>query len=231
MWVLLGLAIIIGVPILRNRALKRRARLLEQKVAEQTVELTEAVAKLAFANECLDLMSRNDALTGIPNRRQFDERLQEEWARGRRARTPVGFILIDLDHFKALNDSQGHYAGDMALKKIGDFLHSSMRRTGDLVARLGGEEFAVILPNTRIDGCSHLAEQLRDGIEKLEILHDDAPSRVLTASFGVTSVVPGEEQSPADLLVAADRALYRAKANGRNRVESEVDETEVDEAE
>ncbi len=222
-WALLGLGVAIVIPILRNRALRGRARLLEEKVAEQTVELTEAVAKLAFANECLELISRNDPLTGIPNRRQFDEKLQEEWSRGRRQRSPVGFILIDLDHFKALNDSQGHHAGDVALRKIGDFLLRSMRRTGDLVARLGGEEFAVILPNTTEEGCVHLAEQLREGIVELAIVHDRSPFGVLTASFGITSLIPGEEQSPADLLIAADRALYKAKAEGRNCVKVDRD--------
>lgn len=222
-WILLGLAVVIGVPVLRNRSLRRRARELEEKVAEQTIELTEAVAKLAFANECLDVMTKNDALTGIPNRRQFDEKLQEEWSRGRRQKSPVGLILIDLDHFKTLNDSKGHYEGDLALKKIGDYLHGSMRRTGDLVARLGGEEFAVILPNTGVDGCLLRAEQLREGVEKLAIGLERSPMGVLTASFGVTSLVPGEEQSPADLLMGADRALYKAKGAGRNCVHAEVD--------
>lgn len=224
-WILLGALVVIGVPILRNRALKQRARLLERKVAEQTVELTEAVAKLAFANECLDVMSRNDALTGIPNRRQFDEKLQEEWSRGRRSKDPVGFILVDLDHFKALNDSKGHHAGDMALKTIGEYLRSSMRRTGDLAARLGGEEFAVILPNTDLEGTRVFAEQLRTGFVDLGIAHADSPNGVLTASFGVTSMVPGEDQSPSDLLVSADRALYKAKAEGRNCVRSDEDAT------
>jgi len=222
-WILLGIVVVLGIPVLRNRALKRRARLLEEKVAEQTVELTEAVAKLAFANECLELMSRNDALTGIPNRRQFDEKLQEEWSRARRSKTPVGFILIDLDHFKALNDSKGHHAGDLALKKVGDYLHGSMRRTGDLVARLGGEEFAVIMPNTSVEGCTIRAEQLREGIDALEIEHDRSPFERLTASFGVSAIIPGDEQSPSDLLVAADRALYEAKAAGRNCVRADAD--------
>jgi diguanylate cyclase (GGDEF)-like protein len=222
-WVVLALGIVIGIPVLRHRALKQRALELEKKVAEQTVELTQAVAKLEFANNALAVMSRIDPLTDIPNRRQFDEKHEEEWSRARRMKVPVGLIIIDLDHFKSLNDSQGHYAGDVALKKIGNYLHGNMRRTGDLVARLGGEEFAVIMPNTAIEGCRHRAEQLREGVEALEIAHDGSPSGVLTASFGIASLVPGAEQSHADLMIEADKALYKAKAAGRNCVRAGTD--------
>ena len=217
-WIVLGLLIVVALPFARNLALRKRARILEEQVAEKTGALTRTVEQLRIANDRLEELSFDDPLTGIPNRRRFDQALDTEWKRTRRAGTPLGFILIDLDHFKSLNDTKGHQYGDEALQSIATFLERSLRRTGDLVARYGGEEFTVILPNTALDGAMHFAEQLRAGIEKLAIQNDGSPFRYVTASFGVASMQAEDDLEPRVVIAAADRALYRAKADGRNCV-------------
>ncbi|MGK2855801.1 MAG: diguanylate cyclase [Thermoanaerobaculia bacterium] len=217
-WIAMGLLILVALPVARNRALRARATLLEQQVTEKTGALTHLVEQLRIANEKLEELSFDDPLTGIPNRRRFDQALDAEWKRARRAGKPVAFVLIDLDHFKSLNDTKGHQVGDEALKRIAVYLERSLRRTGDLVARYGGEEFTVILPNTELPGAMHFAEQLRDGIEKLAIQNDGSPFRYVTASFGVASILPVESVEPDVMIAAADRALYRAKDAGRNCV-------------
>ena len=221
-WIAIGLLIVVALPVARNRSLRNRAKLLEEQVSEKTGALTHTVEKLRIANEKLEELSFDDPLTGIPNRRRFDQALDGEWKRARRAGKPIGFVLIDLDHFKSLNDTKGHQCGDEALQRIATFLERSLRRTGDLVARYGGEEFTVILPNTELPGAMHFAEQLRAGIEKLSIANDGSPFRYVTASFGVGSVVPAENVEQDTLIAAADRALYRAKGDGRNCVRAAV---------
>jgi diguanylate cyclase (GGDEF)-like protein len=249
LWALLLLLALLWIPAIRHRALRLRATMLETLVAEQTRELTTAVEQLRLArdelqqknaqlesvrdelqaknrqlelaNSALETLSFGDPLTGIPNRRQLDETLKAEWNRARRSGAEISLILLDLDHFKSLNDARGHQQGDECLKKIGHFLEQSLRRSGDLAARWGGEEFAVVLPNTDVRGAENFAEQLRVGIEQLGMQHDAHPLKIVTASFGVASTEPGTAFTPDDLIAAADRALYRAKAEGRNCVRSE----------
>ena len=159
-------------------------------------------------------------LTGIANRRQYDETLRAEWSRARRTRSPLALVFIDIDWFKALNDTQGHHVGDECLKAVANYLSAGVQRASDLVARVGGEEFALVLPNTQLHIAAQFAERLRTGIESLAIPHDAAPNGFLTASFGVVSVIPDAEAKPEDAVKAADRALYTAKAQGRNRVQT-----------
>jgi len=220
LWALLVLAAMGAFSRLRTRAFRLRAAMLEKRVAEQTHELRDAVEQLRVANARLEELSFDDPLTGIANRRQFDETLRAEWSRARRTRAPLALVFIDIDWFKALNDSQGHHVGDECLKTVASYLSDSVQRASDLVARVGGEEFALVLPNTQLHIAAQFAERLRNGIAALGLRHDAAPNGTLTASFGVVSVIPDGDATPEDAVKAADRALYMAKAEGRNRVQT-----------
>jgi len=218
LWVVLLMMVVALVSTVRNRQLRQRAKELEERVAEQTHELIEKNQALEHANVRLEQLSFDDPLTGIPNRRHFEETLRAEWNRAWRSGTTLAFILMDIDQFKELNDTRGHHVGDECLRQIGTFLEKSLRRSGDFAARYGGEEFALVLPNTELDGATRFAEQLRAGIEALAMPNPASRFGVLTSSFGVAAIKPHEAVTPEDLIVCADRALYRAKAAGRNRV-------------
>lgn len=166
-------------------------------------------------------MSRHDGLTGLANRRHFDEVLQREWQRCMRDGSSLSLMFIDVDFFKPFNDHYGHQAGDDCLSKVGEALKPLARRPGDLAARYGGEEFVVIYPQTGPDGVKKLAEEVRHAIEALAIPHSESKAADhVTISVGTATVVPEENRSPEELVKAADHALYKAKDNGRNRVES-----------
>lgn len=163
--------------------------------------------------------SHIDSLTGVPNRRHFDEYISSELRRSVRASLPLSLIMLDLDYFKAYNDTYGHQMGDQCLIQVAAALESSLNRPGDMVARLGGEEFVVVLADTDKEGAAVLAERLRAKIESLAIEHRNSKVAThVTASLGVTSEVPGQACESAMLVAAADRALYRAKHDGRNCV-------------
>ncbi|GFK95390.1 Phytochrome-like protein cph2 [Fundidesulfovibrio magnetotacticus] len=166
----------------------------------------------------LEALSVTDGLTGIANRRRFDQALAEECSRHARTGAPLSLILLDLDHFKRFNDAHGHVAGDECLRRVGALLGASASRGGDLAARYGGEEFVCILPATPYEGALEVARAIRRGIEALEI--PGAPGGV-TASLGVLTDHPGPDCEPRELLRRIDRLLYKAKAGGRNRIEGQ----------
>lgn len=165
-------------------------------------------------------LATTDGLTGLANRRAFDERLQEEWARARRDGTQLSLLLIDVDHFKKFNDHYGHLAGDGCLRALGRILSAHAKRPADLAARYGGEEFAVLLPNTGPDGCAEVGEGIRTALHELAMLHaQNPPSRLVTASVGAATSLPSQTTTDCSMLVAAaDRALYAAKDSGRDRL-------------
>lgn len=184
---------------------------LEQRVAERTAQLEEANRKLAT-------LSVTDGLTGLSNRRHFDEVLRTEWARAHRQRLPLAVIMVDVDHFKKYNDRYGHQAGDACLIAVAQALQGCSRRGGDLAARYGGEEFALVLPDTGAAAALEVAEALREAVERLNIAHGGSVLRQVTISVGVAVELHERDGAPDALMRAADAALYRAKHGGRNRV-------------
>ncbi|HEX7809689.1 MAG TPA: diguanylate cyclase, partial [Thermoanaerobaculia bacterium] len=217
LWALLALGVILAVIRLRTGTLRSQAAKLKARVEEQTAELQETVKLLEAANTQLEALSLEDDLTGISNRRSFERALVDEWNRGRRHELPLALILLDLDHFKDLNDRRGHPAGDDCLRRVGRFLAETIKRTGEVVARYGGEEFAILLPGTDSTGAIRVAEALREGIEKLGIPYGNGGKRV-TASCGVAALTPVADLAVESLVANADRALYAAKHSGRNCV-------------
>jgi diguanylate cyclase (GGDEF)-like protein len=160
-----------------------------------------------------------DGLTGVANRRRFDETLQAEWRRCGRGNSPLALLMIDIDHFKRYNDRYGHQAGDACLQKVAAALKERFGRSHDLVARYGGEEFACLMPECDLAAGLSKAEELRAAVATLGIPHADSPTAsVLTLSIGVAAVVPGGDSGPQQLVAAADAALYAAKKGGRNQV-------------
>ena len=159
-----------------------------------------------------------DTLTNIPNRRQFDQDLIREWNRAIREKTPLSILMIDVDHFKMYNDSYGHQQGDVALQTVAGAITSSLKRSIDIAARWGGEEFSVLLPNTALEGAMLVAEDIRRNVESAQIPDADGVSHHnVTISTGVAPMPPANG-SIADLIRRADEALYAAKDMGRNRV-------------
>lgn len=167
----------------------------------------------------LQHLSRTDALTGVNNRRHFEECLQQIWQRARHDGQVVAVIMVDVDHFKAYNDLYGHAAGDKCLEQVAQAMAESLRSPGDVVARIGGEEFVAVLPNTHGQRVEQAAERVRRAVQGLAIPHAGSrTSPVVTASLGVAWVVPAADEAAATVVAAADAALYCAKQQGRNRV-------------
>ncbi|MFK3738003.1 diguanylate cyclase domain-containing protein [Massilia sp. TN1-12] len=168
--------------------------------------------------DALRALILTDSLTGVANRRAFDERIDAEWRRCGRAHLPVALILVDIDHFKLYNDHYGHPAGDATLVQVAGAMRRAAARTQDLVARYGGEEFAILLPQLDAKGATGVAHRLMDELAALDIPHTASPTAPrLTASMGISSMVPGDLSAPADLVQVADALLYQAKAGGRNQ--------------
>lgn len=187
---------------------------VESERRRVTAELHDSIAKLAR-------LAAVDGLTGLANRRNFDEALRSEWARAARGQYALSLLMIDVDHFKAFNDDYGHQAGDDCLRQVAGIIAESGKRPADLAARYGGEEFSLLLPDTDHEGALRLGYQLRRAIEALQIPHEGSRQfGVVTASIGIASLVPDKHGGigPEVLLSAADDQLYEAKGAGRNMV-------------
>ncbi|MGR3219023.1 MAG: sensor domain-containing diguanylate cyclase [Candidatus Anammoxibacter sp.] len=199
--------------------LERHRNHLEDMVKERSKDLSNALEELDNANKSLMRLSFVDGLTGVANRRRFDEMSNLEWKRGLRDGRPLSITMVDIDFFKAYNDAYGHQAGDECLKNVANTFKSVLTRETDTIARYGGEEFVTVLPNTDISGASSVAEEMRAGIESLCITHAESPVyKKVTVSVGVATMIPGQDFDLQTLIANADKALYEAKHNGRNQV-------------
>nr|WP_295992392.1 sensor domain-containing diguanylate cyclase [Rugamonas sp.] len=211
--------IMVAVIVLGIGALGFRLILQIQQRVEAENELRKARGSLETLNATLEQLAMQDGLTGLANRRKFDTAITEEFSRATRNASALALIMIDVDCFKQYNDIYGHAAGDACLRAIGRVVGDSKRRPGDMAARYGGEELAVLLPGTDVAGALVVAEKIRQAIYALELVHSGNPNGVVTVSAGVEAFEPvGGEQRPVDLIEAADKLLYQAKRSGRNRV-------------
>ncbi len=175
--------------------------------------------QLVILQKELEALSFKDGLTGVANRRMFDSILEVEWAHARRNNQPLSLIMIDIDYFKQYNDCYGHIEGDACLKRVAQTLNSAATRARDLFARFGGEEFALVLPETDEGSAAKIAERCRSLIFKEQIPHAHSPvSQILTASLGVGTIIPSHQDDPLAFIEAVDRLLYQAKQHGRNRI-------------
>lgn len=200
--------------------------LLGLRLVRQIERRSRAEAELVLARNSLEALNRTllklamqDGLTGLANRRQFDASLQEEFSRAKRNASSLALIMIDVDCFKQYNDIYGHPAGDACLRTIGQVVEQGKHRPGELAARYGGEELAVLLPDMDVAGAMVVAENIRDSIQKLQLKHAGNSTGVVTVSAGVEAIVPHRQNClPLELVEAADQALYQAKLRGRNQV-------------
>lgn len=193
----------------------RFIRLMKQQHRIQH-ELLGTQDKLLEVNRTLELLALEDALTGLANRRQFDLFTQAEIGRAKRGETHLALLMIDVDHFKRFNDRYGHLVGDECLRNLSRIIQENIRRPGDLAARFGGEEFAVVLPSTDYVGAFIVAEKIRNAVLLAHIEHKDSDQGIVTISIGVSAYNPKAEETPDALIGAADKALYIAKTSGRN---------------
>ena len=214
----IGVLILVAMLAWLGKRLVNQIKLRAQ--AQQ--KLLSAREQLVEMNKTLQKMALEDSLTGVANRRQFDVTLANEFNRAKRESRPLALLMIDVDHFKKYNDTYGHPAGDVCLQKIGKVIQ--MNRPGDLSARYGGEEFAILLPNTDLKGAVNVAEKICADVRSLNIPHGKNPTGIVTISVGAQSIVPTKNCNLMDLVSAADKALYTAKARGRDQVCSSDDE-------
>jgi diguanylate cyclase (GGDEF)-like protein/PAS domain S-box-containing protein len=215
------------------RTIRDSATGLPKGILNMVREITEhklAEQQLADAYHTVEALAVTDALTGLANRRRFDQCLITEWRRAMRDRKPLSILLIDADLFKSYNDTYGHLRGDSCLKQIAEAAQDVVARPGDLVARFGGEEFAVILPNTGSSGALQLAHDICAVMRNRELPHCASPAGVVTVSVGCATLIPQLGQHAASLIDCADKALYQAKRTGRNRACSYKPDAETDNA-
>jgi len=190
----------------------------KQRTEEALQELTVKAKALESANTELTELSVSDALTGLANRRRFDDVLETQWQRALQNSDSIAVLMIDVDRFKEYNDHYGHQDGDSCLQLIASTLKHHINRSSDILARYGGEEFSIVLPSCKLADACRIAEQVRHSIEALNISHEDSPTGNVTVSVGVATVTPDPEESADLLLRQADSALYQAKRAGRNIV-------------
>jgi diguanylate cyclase (GGDEF)-like protein len=193
----------------------RLIRLMKRQNHIQS-ELLGAQDRLLEVNRSLELLALEDALTGLANRRQFDLFINAEMGRAKRSLGSLSLLMIDVDHFKRFNDQYGHLAGDECLRTISAIIRANIKRPGDLAARYGGEEFAVVLPGTDYVGAFLVAENIRRAVQQTAMEHSESTEGAITVSIGVSGCSPKSQESPDDLIGASDKALYVAKASGRN---------------
>jgi diguanylate cyclase (GGDEF)-like protein len=192
-----------------------------QKRIEDDLKKANQVSEIA--NKALDTLARHDALTRLPNRRFFDEKMALEFKRAARELQPVGLIMIDLDYFKAYNDRYGHPAGDICLRQVAHAISSVPQRPADMVARYGGEEIVAMLPNTDLAGTETVADMIVQAVRALQLAHDGNPEGIVTVSCGAAVFEPARDPSSVlNLIERADQAMYAAKRSGRNRTASQA---------
>lgn len=191
---------------------------LRQRV-KRLLQQAQVYKQLEAANQALQQLANMDGLTGVANRRCFDQYLNTQWLHSLKEEYPLSLILCDIDFFKRYNDKYGHPAGDLCLQKVASVLKGAAQKKHDLVARYGGEEFAIVMSNTPTSGAVHVAAAMQSGVRELQIPHaESAVSNYVTLSLGVSTIIPSTDYSPQSLIQTADKGLYQAKASGRNRI-------------
>jgi diguanylate cyclase (GGDEF)-like protein len=217
-WLLaLVVVLVLGTVVLLQR---RRIKELGERERRLRGSLEERSQLLEKASKKVRDMANGDPLTGIANHRTFQDNLRMQWRRTARSRLPLTMLMIDVDGLRHYNESKGHQAGDECLRQIAETLRMQLQRPGDLVARFGGDEFAVLLAETDASGGLSVAEKVRQAIETLDMSWGPESGRQrVTVSVGAATLVPGPQEHPSSLVATADRALALAKRNGRNRVE------------
>ncbi len=208
----------------RVRSVLRLHQEMERRKVREK-ELIETLKQLSEANRVLTLLSAQDGLTGLANRRHFDENFSAEWRRAMRDRQPLSVVMADIDHFKLYNDHYGHQGGDTCLRQVAAVIGQVARRPGDIAARYGGEEFVLILPDTPLEGGMRIAEEAAAAVRALRLPHEKSSAApYVTLSMGVACMVPDRSKEMKELIERADRALYAAKRQGRNRVKAAAEE-------
>ena len=212
-------------PILKRKVsmfleLHRQRQQLGEKTREldaKILELEVLYKELEERNANLERLSSLDCLTGLFNRRYFDDNLAKEWKQAIRTNSPLSLLIVDIDYFKNYNDCYGHLEGDDCLRKVAQALYEALMRPADIIARYGGEEFTAILPNTGSEGAASVARRMMEHVAHLAIEHQGSlVAETVTVSIGASSGFPGGKQAATSLLNCADKALYAAKRNGRN---------------
>ncbi len=207
--ILLVILVALGLVLIRqiNHSVQTEAELMRTR--DQLTQINQTLEELALL----------DGLTGLANRRQFDIALKNEMTRAARNERSVALLMLDIDYFKQYNDIYGHVAGDQCLQQLGRMLQGMARRPGDLMARYGGEELTIILPDTDLQGATLFAERILEGIRQLNIAHSGSPLGIITASIGASALIPHPyNDTPLGLVNMADNALYVAKKAGKNQV-------------
>ena len=197
---------------------RQNLALEQEKLAAAYDELETAQQRLKESNRQLALLATIDGLTGLRNRREFEQKLSSLWKSASRDGQTLAILMADIDHFKSYNDSYGHLAGDDCLRRVAQIVKQSCLRPGDFVARYGGEEFVALLPETGLKDARQVAERIRINLQQEQIPHARSAEGVVTLSIGVCSVLPDSSSSEWQLVACADRCLYAAKNSGRNRV-------------